>query len=144
MEARYDEILALAEEEYAESPPTKYYRDGYNLFRRMRDYREHHLLFLRDPRVEPDNSLCERKARLFKRRQHAAIASERRSQIGSGDRSERIRTYNFPQNRVTDHRLAGDVKNFNLQPIMNGDLDALIDSLVTADQAALLQAQTEA
>jgi len=74
MEARYDEILALAEEEYAESPPTKYYRDGYNLFRRMRDYREHHLLFLRDPRVEPDNSLCERKARLFKRRQHAAIA----------------------------------------------------------------------
>ena len=77
-------------------------------------------------------------------RQHAAIASERRSQIGSGDRSERIRTYNFPQNRVTDHRLAGDVKNFNLQPIMNGDLDALIDSLVTADQAALLQAQTEA
>lgn len=40
----------------------------------MRDYREHHLLFLRDPRVEPDNSLCERKARVFKRRQHAGIA----------------------------------------------------------------------
>ena len=77
-------------------------------------------------------------------KQHAAIASERRSQIGSGDRSERIRTYNFPQNRVTDHRLSGDVKNFNLQPIINGDLDALIDALVTADQAALLQAQTEA
>jgi hypothetical protein len=74
MEARYDEILALAESEYAEHPPSKYYRDGYNLFRRMRDFREHHLLFLRDPRVEPDNSLCERKARLFKRRQHAAIA----------------------------------------------------------------------
>ena len=77
-------------------------------------------------------------------KQHAAIASARRSQIGSGDRSERIRTYNFPQNRVTDHRLSGDVKNFNLQPIINGDLDALIDALVTADQAALLQAQTEA
>ena len=77
-------------------------------------------------------------------RQHAAIASARRSQIGSGDRSERIRTYNFPQNRVTDHRLGGEVKNFNLQPILNGDLDALIDSLITADQAALLQAQTEA
>ena len=77
-------------------------------------------------------------------RQHAAIASERRSQIGSGDRSERVRTYNFPQNRVTDHRLGGDVKNFNLQPILNGDLDALIDALVTAHQAALLQAQTEA
>ena len=77
-------------------------------------------------------------------KQDAAVASERRSQIGSGDRSERIRTYNFPQNRVTDHRLSGDVKNFNLQPIMNGNLDELIDCLVTADQAALLQAQTEA
>jgi peptide chain release factor 1 len=77
-------------------------------------------------------------------KQHAAIASERRSQIGSGDRSERIRTYNFPQNRVTDHRLSGEMKNFNLQPILNGDLDTLIDALVTADQAALLQAQTEA
>ena len=77
-------------------------------------------------------------------RQHEAVASERRSQIGSGDRSERIRTYNFPQNRVTDHRLPGDVKNFNIQNIINGDLDPLIDSLVTADQAARLQAQTEA
>lgn len=77
-------------------------------------------------------------------KQSAALASERRSQIGSGDRSERIRTYNFPQNRVTDHRLTGDVKNFNIQNIINGDLDALIDSLVTADQAAKLQAQTEA
>ena len=77
-------------------------------------------------------------------KQHAAVASERRSQIGSGDRSERVRTYNFPQNRVTDHRLSGDVKNFNLQPILNGNLDELIDCLVTADQAALLQAQTEA
>ena len=76
-------------------------------------------------------------------KQHAAIASERRSQIGSGDRSERIRTYNFPQNRVTDHRLSGDVKNFNLQPILNGALDDLIDALVTADQAARLQEQTE-
>ena len=77
-------------------------------------------------------------------KQSAALASERRSQIGSGDRSERIRTYNFPQNRVTDHRLSGDAKNFNIQNIINGDLDGLIDSLVTADQAAKLQAQTEA
>lgn len=77
-------------------------------------------------------------------KQNAALASERKSQIGSGDRSERIRTYNFPQNRVTDHRLTGDVKNFNIQNIINGDLDPLIDSLVTADQAAKLQAQTEA
>ncbi len=77
-------------------------------------------------------------------KQHAALASERRSQIGSGDRSERVRTYNFPQNRVTDHRLSGDVKNFNIQTIMNGGLDGLIDCLITADQAAKLQAQTEA
>ena len=76
-------------------------------------------------------------------RQHEAVASERRNQIGSGDRSDRIRTYNFPQNRVTDHRLSGDQKNFNIQSIINGDLDPLIDSLVTADQAAKLQAQSE-
>ena len=76
-------------------------------------------------------------------KQNAALASERRSQIGSGDRSERIRTYNFPQNRVTDHRLTGDMKNFNLQNIINGELDELIDCLVTSDQAAKLQAQAE-
>ena len=79
-----------------------------------------------------------------RQRQHDAVASERRSQIGSGDRSERIRTYNFPQNRVTDHRLSAEQKNFNIQSIINGDLDPLIDSLMTADQAAKLQAQAEA
>ena len=76
-------------------------------------------------------------------RQNAELASQRRNQIGSGDRSERIRTYNFPQNRVTDHRLTGDNKNFNLQSIINGGLDELIDCLVTSDQAAKLQAQAE-
>ena len=77
-------------------------------------------------------------------KQRSAVAAERKSQIGSGDRSERIRTYNFPQNRVTDHRLAGDNKNFNIASIINGDLDPLIDALVTADQAAKLQVQAEA
>lgn len=76
-------------------------------------------------------------------KQHAAIAAERRSQVGSGDRSERIRTYNFPQNRVTDHRLTGDNKNFNISGIINGGLDELIDALVTADQAEKLKAQAE-
>ena len=76
-------------------------------------------------------------------KQTAALAAERRSQIGSGDRSERVRTYNFPQNRVTDHRLEGDSKNFTLSSVINGDLDPLIDALVTADQAAKLAAQTE-
>jgi len=72
-------------------------------------------------------------------RQHAAIAAERKSQVGSGDRSERVRTYNFPQNRVTDHRLTGDVKNFNIASIINGDLDELVDALVTMDQAEKLK-----
>lgn len=76
-------------------------------------------------------------------KQNAAIAAERKSQVGSGDRSERIRTYNFPQNRVTDHRLTGDNKNFNINTIINGDLDEMIDALVTADQAEKLKAQGE-
>jgi len=76
-------------------------------------------------------------------KQNAAIAAERKSQVGSGDRSERVRTYNFPQNRVTDHRLMGDVKNFNINTVINGDLDEIIDALVTADQAEKLKAQAE-
>ena len=63
--------------------------------------------------------------------------------MGSGDRSERIRTYNFPQGRVTDHRLTGDVKNFNIDSVINGGLDPIIDALVTADQAAKLAAAGE-
>ena len=76
-------------------------------------------------------------------RQSAAVAAERKSQIGSGDRSERIRTYNFPQSRVTDHRLSGDGRSFPIDRIMNGELDPLIDALVTMDQAEKLAAQTE-
>ena len=76
-------------------------------------------------------------------KQRAAVAAERKSQIGSGDRSDRIRTYNFPQNRVTDHRLTGENKNFNLSAVIDGDLDDLIDALVTADQAEKLKAQNE-
>ena len=76
-------------------------------------------------------------------KQNAAVAAERKNQIGSGDRSERVRTYNFPQNRVTDHRLTGDNKNFNIAGIINGGLDELIDALVTADQAEKLKSQAE-
>lgn len=76
-------------------------------------------------------------------KQNAAIAAERKSQVGSGDRSERVRTYNFPQNRVTDHRLTGDNKNFNISTIINGDLDDMIDVLVTADQAERMRASAE-
>ena len=76
-------------------------------------------------------------------KQRSAIAAERKSQVGSGDRSERVRTYNFPQNRVTDHRLTGDNKNFNISGIINGDLDELIDALVLQDQAEKLRLAAE-
>ncbi len=76
-------------------------------------------------------------------KQAAAIAAERKSQVGTGDRSDRVRTYNFPQNRVTDHRLTGDVRNFNIASVMNGGLDPIIDALVTADQAEKLRNQAE-
>ena len=67
---------------------------------------------------------------------HDAEAELRRSQIGTGDRSEKIRTYNFPQGRVTDHRIK--LTLYKLDSIMNGDIDELIDSLIDADQAAKL------
>ena len=70
---------------------------------------------------------------------NAAIAATRKSQVGTGDRSGKIRTYNFPQNRVTDHRLTGDNKNFNIAAIINGDLDGMIDALTLNDQAQRLQ-----
>ncbi len=63
-------------------------------------------------------------------------AEERKSQIGTGDRSEKIRTYNFPQGRVTDHRIK--LTLYRIDQIMNGDLDEIIDSLIAADQAAKL------
>lgn len=71
------------------------------------------------------------------RRQTDSIASERRSQVGSGMRNERIRTYNFPQGRLTDHRIG--LTLYKLEDVMDGDLDEIIDSLVTADQAERLK-----
>jgi peptide chain release factor 1 len=71
----------------------------------------------------------------------SAFTGERRAQVGTGMRNERIRTYNFPQNRVTDHRLTGDVKNFNIDAVMSGGLDPIIDALTMQEQAALLAAE---
>lgn len=68
--------------------------------------------------------------------QNAKIASERKMQVGTGDRSERIRTYNFPQGRLTDHRIGLTI--YRLEEIMNGNLDEVFDALATADQAAKL------
>jgi peptide chain release factor 1 len=66
-------------------------------------------------------------------------SSERKSQIGTGDRSERIRTYNFPQGRVTDHRIG--LSLYRIDEVMNGDLDELIDALTLAEQTELLAEQ---
>jgi peptide chain release factor 1 len=66
------------------------------------------------------------------------MSAERKRMVGSGDRSEKIRTYNFPQNRVTDHRIGLTVHN--LPGLLQGDLDRLIDPLAEADQAAQLAA----
>ena len=72
-------------------------------------------------------------------KQNAEIAGDRRSQVGTGDRSERIRTYNFPQGRVSDHRIG--LTLYKIEAIMNGDLDEIIDALVTADTAEKLKAE---
>jgi peptide chain release factor 1 len=72
---------------------------------------------------------------------HDAEASARRSQIGSGDRSEKVRTYNFPQGRVTDHRIK--LTSYRLNEVLNGDIDEFIDGLTAADQAAKLASMEE-
>ncbi|MEE0410117.1 MAG: peptide chain release factor 1, partial [Clostridia bacterium] len=69
------------------------------------------------------------------------IADERKSQVGSGDRSERIRTYNFPQSRITDHRI--NLTIYKLEQFLNGELDEVIEALITSDRAAKLSAGTE-
>ncbi len=70
-------------------------------------------------------------------KQHDAIAGERKAQVGTGDRSERIRTYNYPQGRVSDHRI--NLTLYRIEAILNGDLDEIIDALVTADTAEKLK-----
>ena len=74
-------------------------------------------------------------------RQHSQVAADRKSQVGSGDRSERIRTYNFPQGRVTDHRV--NLTLYSLDRFMDGDLQNMIDALAAQAQAAALKAEAE-
>jgi peptide chain release factor 1 len=73
----------------------------------------------------------------MEREQAKKIAQERRSQVGTGDRSERIRTYNFPQNRVTDHRIG--LTLHKLEDILDGNLDEVIDALVAQSQTEALK-----
>ena len=92
-----------------------------------------------------DKALKVLRSRLYEMelaKQHDAEAEARRSQIGTGDRSEKIRTYNFPQGRVTDHRIK--LTLHRLDAILNGDLEEIIDSLTAADQAAKLANLQEA
>ncbi|MBQ1553179.1 MAG: PCRF domain-containing protein, partial [Clostridia bacterium] len=86
-----------------------------------------------------DKAMAVLRSRLLaaeRQKQSDSIAGERRNMVGSGDRSERIRTYNFPQGRVTDHRIG--LTLYKIESIMNGDIDELIDALITADTAAKL------
>ncbi|MEG1773315.1 MAG: peptide chain release factor-like protein, partial [Oscillospiraceae bacterium] len=92
-----------------------------------------------------DKAMKVLRSRLYERmlqEQNAAIASDRRSQVGSGDRSERIRTDNFPQGRVTDHRIG--LTLYKLEAVLNGSLDELLDALITYDQAEKLRVASEA
>ena len=84
------------------------------------------------------------RARLYEakvREQEEAVTAERRSQVGTGMRNERIRTYNFPQGRLTDHRIG--LTLYKLESVMDGALDEIIDALVTADQAERLKAREQ-
>ncbi len=86
------------------------------------------------------------RAKLYEREQQnqaAAVAEERKNQVGSGERSERVRTYRYKDNLVVDHRLEGESRSFSLANVINGDLDPVIDALITHDQAAKLAGQTE-
>ena len=82
------------------------------------------------------------RAKLFEKQEEERIkkmASERKMQVGTGDRSEKIRTYNYPQGRITDHRI--NFSMFQMDNFMNGDLDEMIDALITADRAIKLSAE---
>ncbi len=82
------------------------------------------------------------RARIYERQRaslHANRAADRRSQVGTGDRSERIRTYNFPQGRVSDHRIGKTL--YAIERVMAGDLDEFVDALTAEDQAARLAAE---
>ncbi|KAI4453977.1 hypothetical protein MML48_scaffold00007225 [Holotrichia oblita] len=73
-------------------------------------------------------------------KQHSKLSAERKSQVGTGDRSERIRTYNFPQGRVTDHRVG--LTLHRLDAVLDGDLDEIMDTLITTEQAEKLKASS--
>lgn len=91
-----------------------------------------------------DKAMAVLRSRLYdkmKREQESRVAADRRSQVGTGDRSERIRTYNFPQGRLTDHRIGLTI--YKLDAVMNGDLDDILEALVTYNQTERLKNSAE-
>lgn len=84
------------------------------------------------------------RSRLYEQEQakkDAELASERKSQVGTGDRSEKIRTYNYPQGRITDHRIGMSI--FQMENFLNGDIDEMVDNLIAADRAERLKGEEE-
>ena len=91
-----------------------------------------------------DNAMKMLRTKLYeieKQKQDSAISNARKSQVGSGDRSEKIRTYNYPQCRITDHRIGMSI--YQMENFLNGDLDEMIDNLIAADRAEKLKGEEE-
>ena len=91
-----------------------------------------------------DNAMKMLRTKLYeieKQKQDSAVANARKTQVGSGDRSEKIRTYNYPQGRITDHRIGMSI--YQMENFLNGDLDEMIDNLIAADRAERLKGEDE-
>ena len=91
-----------------------------------------------------DNAMRMLRTKLYeieKQKQDSEVANARKSQVGSGDRSEKIRTYNYPQGRITDHRIGMSI--YQMENFLNGDLDEMIDNLIAADRAEKLKGEEE-
>ncbi len=84
------------------------------------------------------------RSRLYEKKKQerdAKLANERKTQVGSGDRSEKIRTYNYPQGRITDHRIGMSI--YQIEDFLNGNLDEMIDNLIAADRAEKLKSTND-
>ena len=91
-----------------------------------------------------DNAMRMLRTKLYemeKQKQDSEISNARKSQVGSGDRSEKIRTYNYPQGRITDHRIGMSI--YQMENFLNGDIDEMVDNLIAADRAERLKGEEE-
>ena len=89
-----------------------------------------------------DNAMKMLRTKLYeieKEKQDSKVANARKSQVGSGDRSEKIRTYNYPQGRITDHRIGMSI--YQMENFLNGDIDEMVDNLIAADRAEKLKGE---